>query len=64
MDEQEIRAGDVVRLKSGGPAMTVEAIDDGVARVAWIDDKQLTHRESFTTEALALENGARPMKFR
>lgn len=64
MDEQAIKAGDVVRLKSGGPTMTVEAIEGGVARVAWIDDKQLTHRESFATAALALDNGSRPMKFR
>jgi uncharacterized protein YodC (DUF2158 family) len=64
VDEQVIRAGDVVRLKSGGPPMTVEAVEGGAARVAWIDDKQQTHRETFATEALAREDGARPMKFR
>jgi uncharacterized protein YodC (DUF2158 family) len=64
MDEQEIKVGSVVRLRSGGPPMTVEAIEGGIARVVWIDDKQLTHRESFPKEALAPEDGGRPMKFR
>ena len=64
MDEQVLKVGDVVRLRSGGPAMTVEAIDGSAARVVWIDDKQQTHRDSFPLATLALESGTRPMKFR
>jgi uncharacterized protein YodC (DUF2158 family) len=64
VNEQVIKAGDVVRLKSGGPPMTVEVIEGGAAHVVWIDDKQQTHRESFATEALTREDGGRPMKFR
>lgn len=64
MDEQDVRAGDVVRLRSGGPPMTVDAVEGGIARVVWIDDQQQTHRESFSREALAPENGTRPMRFR
>ena len=63
MDERGLNVGDVVRLKSGGPAMTVEAIDGPAVRVVWFDEKQQAHRESFPPETLALE-GARPMRFR
>ena len=64
MDTQAIVVGDVVKLRSGGPAMTVETIDGGTARVVWFDGQQQTHRESFPIEAVAVENGDRPMKFR
>jgi uncharacterized protein YodC (DUF2158 family) len=38
MNEQEIKAGSVVQLKSGGPLMTVDAVEDeyGVVK-AWCD---------------------------
>lgn len=64
MDEREFDVGDVVRLKSGGPPMTVEAIEGGAARVVWFDDQHLTHRETFPKLALTAEDGVRPMKFR
>jgi uncharacterized protein YodC (DUF2158 family) len=64
MDERPIKPGDVVRLRSGGPLMTVESVESGVARVVWIDDRQQTHRESFAPEALVTETNARPMTFR
>ena len=37
MNENEINAGDVVRLKSGGPAMTVESVKETKVAVVWID---------------------------
>jgi uncharacterized protein YodC (DUF2158 family) len=46
MVEQAIKVGDAVRLRSGGPAMTVEALEGGIARVVWIDNEQQKHRES------------------
>lgn len=64
MSAQETRVGDVVRLKSGGPPMTVEGFDSGSVRVVWIDDRQQTHRETFPPEALQTENGSAPMRFR
>ncbi|WP_326525899.1 YodC family protein [Sphingomonas sp.] len=36
----EIVAGDIVQLKSGGPYMTVEWIEDGVAFCSWFDVKK------------------------
>jgi hypothetical protein len=38
VDEQMLKAGDVVRLRSGGPTTTVEAIEGGAARVAWPEE--------------------------
>jgi uncharacterized protein YodC (DUF2158 family) len=35
---ETIQPGDVVRLRSGSPPMTVTAIDDGLVRVAWWRD--------------------------
>jgi uncharacterized protein YodC (DUF2158 family) len=43
----EFKEGDVVRLKSGGPNMTVETVDDDEVRCAWFDDKNQIHRENF-----------------
>ncbi len=36
----KIKAGDTVRLKSGGPAMTVDAITDGGLSCCWFVGKQ------------------------
>ena len=37
-DEKEIKEGDVVELRSGGPSMTVErAISAAVIKCAWFD---------------------------
>lgn len=36
MAKREIQAGDLVRLKSGGPTMTVERMDGPLAECVWI----------------------------
>jgi uncharacterized protein YodC (DUF2158 family) len=55
MAHEEIAAGKRVRLKSGGPPMTVEQLGDRygepVANCAWFDGKALK-RESFPLPAL------------
>jgi len=35
----EIKAGDVVQLKSGGPQMTVNFVEKDEAACTWFDDK-------------------------
>lgn len=51
MEDATIKEGDVVMLKSGGPAMTVSSIykqeygDSVVAWCAWFEDKKATGSE-------------------
>jgi uncharacterized protein YodC (DUF2158 family) len=48
--------GDTVRLKSGGPTMTVEAVDhhEGVNMVhcVWFDDKKQLQRQTFLMDVV------------
>jgi len=37
MSEQQLKAGDVVQLKSGGPRMTIRWIEDDKAYCDWFD---------------------------
>jgi len=50
-----IKAGDVVRLKSGGPAMTVESTDGKTAMCRWFHDKKAESR-NFQVVALELDD--------
>ena len=51
--EIEVKIGDVVQLKSGGPTMTIEDIDDsGNVRCKWFDRDQTLHTESFKLDML------------
>lgn len=47
-----IRIGDVVRLKSGGPAMTVESRDGTDWLCRWFDSKKEIQRDSFPEASL------------
>jgi uncharacterized protein YodC (DUF2158 family) len=39
MDEEKIKAGDVVKLKSGGPDVTVvRELADGNVEIAWFNE--------------------------
>jgi uncharacterized protein YodC (DUF2158 family) len=55
---QEIKVGDVVQLKSGGPRMTVNSVgdDNGVmsAWCSWFDSKQQEKSGVFPVSSLAL----------
>jgi len=54
---EKLNPGDLVQLKSGGPVMTIELIDENEmltssqALCSWFDGKKLT-KESFSLEAL------------
>jgi len=53
------QVGDTVKLKSGGPLMTIENIDnytDGIkARCVWFDEKNKQASELFALEILVKE---------
>ena len=46
-----LKVGDVVELKSGGPAMTVFSIDDALVYAVWYDEDQY-HTETFYAATL------------
>lgn len=47
----EIKAGDVVALKSGSPELTVLLVEGGIAYVAWFNDC-VSSRDDFPVDAL------------
>lgn len=54
---QNFKTGDMVRLKSGGPAMKINGIHEA-ANVCWKDEKGETHYDTFPLhciEAIPLE---------
>jgi uncharacterized protein YodC (DUF2158 family) len=56
----ELRVGDTVRLKSGGPLMTIEGFDSGVgeqkAQCVWIESNT-EKRSSYIPAVLAFDDG-------
>jgi uncharacterized protein YodC (DUF2158 family) len=54
MDEDKFRAGDVVRLKSGGPRMTVDYIDvnTGTPACAWFWKGEVLSDQPFSAKLL------------
>jgi uncharacterized protein YodC (DUF2158 family) len=53
----KIEAGSTVRLKSGGPLMTVDSINGDEAWCEWFDDKKQPQARSFKLHVLALDDG-------
>lgn len=51
-----IKKGDVVYLKSGGPAMVVGDAKTGKVRCAWIDDHGNVNKQWFDVVCLAHKN--------
>jgi uncharacterized protein YodC (DUF2158 family) len=43
----EFLEGDIVRLHSGGPAMTVKVCIDDLLLCEWLDARGITHRGTF-----------------
>ncbi len=57
MDEKKFSVGDVVRLKSGGPNMTIietEKISEQYVTCQWFDGDNKPQKENFRKEALIL----------
>ena len=55
----QVMAGDVVRLKSGGPLMTVDRVFDRehpFARCIWFDARETVHSACLALAALDLVN--------
>lgn len=50
--EEKIAIGDVVKLKSGGPLMTVGVADGDLCSVHWFDDNGQFHSEMVAWSAL------------
>ncbi len=58
MSEQKLKVGDVVQLKSGGPRMTIQAIDsNGMAEVSFYTSTNGLDTKTFPVEALQLCKG-------
>jgi uncharacterized protein YodC (DUF2158 family) len=54
--EMRIKAGDMVKLKSGGPVMTASVVLDSKTICQWFDRKVMLHECAFTHDALDLEH--------
>src|SRR3990167_2955462 len=54
-EQRAFAIGDIVRLKSGGPAMTVDDVRaDGVLNVVWFDERQVC-RDAFLPSEVVRE---------
>ena len=57
MDEEKLKVGDVVMLKSGGPSMTIietEKISEQYVTCQWFNEDNKLQKENFRKEALIL----------
>ena len=58
MANDELKVGDVVTLKSGGPKMTIESIDVSaggshkMAYCVWFDEKKIRQESAFQLTSL------------
>lgn len=52
MNEVNIKLGDVVRLKSGGPMMTIYEMTDNRISCKWFDEKHNLRYGTFQNEEL------------
>jgi uncharacterized protein YodC (DUF2158 family) len=55
---EQFKAGDTVRLKSGGPLMTVNRVEpEGRTMCEWFDDKGTPQFRTFPSTSLAEDDG-------
>ncbi len=53
----QFNPGDTVRLKSGGPVMTVSKLINNFVHCTWFDEKHKLQSGSFTPEQLVADDG-------
>jgi uncharacterized protein YodC (DUF2158 family) len=53
----EVKPGDVVRLRSGGPKMTAEKVDNGAVACCYFNKKKVV-RETFQSSAVEVAKKA------
>jgi uncharacterized protein YodC (DUF2158 family) len=51
---EDLRPGQVVRLRSGGPTMAISAVERAYADCEWFDAENELHRERYSVVSLAL----------
>ena len=54
--EMRIKAGDMVKFKSGGPVMTASVVLDSKTICQWFDGKEMLHECTFIHDALDLQH--------
>ena len=52
------KAGDTVRLKSGGPLMTIRNVEGEYAVATWFDSKGQHHEETFVVDQIEDDDGS------
>lgn len=50
--EEPLRVGELVRLRSGGPVMTVSKVEEGMVRVNWHDKSGMVQGDSLAPALL------------
>ena len=56
MPDEQIKPGDIVSLRSGGPRMTVATIDGNRALCEWFSDDQQPRSSTFALTSLKLDD--------
>ena len=57
----EFKQGDTVRLKSGGPEMTVQSVNQENVNVTWFDDKGHLKTGVFNYREIEADSGMPPL---
>jgi uncharacterized protein YodC (DUF2158 family) len=55
MTDKQIKPGDIVSLRSGGPRMTIATVDGQSALCEWFTDDQQLQSRSFVLTSLRLD---------
>lgn len=59
-DKIQFKPGDVVKLKSGGPIMTIQSVNENSAYCVWFDGTKIKERD-FVLDVLVLHSNIPPI---